>query len=239
MHSKSNITYLLNPAIQAKASMKSCQTPDRASESTADTATLSLFRSLSPLSPQTVTSSLRYRRQLLASIAPYEKKRDHLDSKTARLPLMTLAALSSAASSSSSPSKTPSGAKLASARRTRLNAKWKGVRTSPYHAAAVSATVVARVARNRVALSAPSCTNDASNTEVSRHARNLDVPRRPSATATVGPMVVVISARFRDARRSPLKAGFAGPTAAATAASSRGATVDHIKSMVTVVPVTP
>jgi hypothetical protein len=105
MHGKSNITYLLNPAIQTKAS---CRTPDRAEERSAvGDATLSLFRSLLPPSPQTATSSLQYRRQLLASIAPYEKKHDRLQylaSKRARLPLMTLAALSSAASSRSSSS---------------------------------------------------------------------------------------------------------------------------------------
>ncbi|KAL3667799.1 hypothetical protein V7S43_007350 [Phytophthora oleae] len=100
MHSKSNITYLLNPAIQAKASMKSCHTPDRTG---VNAATMSLFRSLAPVSPQAATSSLQYRRQILSSIAPYEKKRDrlqYLDSTKARLPLMTLAALSTAASSS-------------------------------------------------------------------------------------------------------------------------------------------
>ncbi|KAG7376308.1 hypothetical protein PHYPSEUDO_013777 [Phytophthora pseudosyringae] len=111
MHSKTNITYLLNPAIQTKASMKSCHTPDRTEAGYANAAAMSLFRSLAPVSPQTATSSLQYRRQILAYIAPYEKKRDHLqylDSKKARLPLMTLAALSSAVNSRSGRSKVSS-----------------------------------------------------------------------------------------------------------------------------------
>ncbi|KAG3083869.1 hypothetical protein PI124_g18744 [Phytophthora idaei] len=93
MHSKSNITYLLNPAIQIKVAM---ETPDRTGTGDADVATMSLFRSLAPVSPLTATSSLQYWRQVLA---PHEKKRNHLqylDSKKAKISLMTLAALSSA-----------------------------------------------------------------------------------------------------------------------------------------------
>ncbi|KAG2785012.1 hypothetical protein PC129_g13395 [Phytophthora cactorum] len=114
MHSKSNITYLLNPAIQIKVAM---ETPDRTGTGDADAATMSLFRSLAPVSPLTATASLQYWRQVLTCIAPHEKKRNHLqylDSKKAKISLMTLAALSSADRSRSGCSKASSVASSSS-----------------------------------------------------------------------------------------------------------------------------